>query len=388
MAQANGAQSERDQSEAAPTAPQWVVQADTRLRYEFVDADDRADSGAALTLLIRPSVEFSPAPQISLLAEIEGIVSLLPDRQNGFLGAPGRPEIADAETLELNRLQLEWAPDDRFSIAIGRQGISIDDERFIGTVDFRQNQQTYDAVTASLSGPGALELRGGYIWRVGRALGPDQANGVFDSDSFFLTATLPLSFGQVSAFHFDLDLDDRVAAPLRSHTTGVALRGRAFRAGFGLFWEAAYARQASAGAAPEYLRAAITAERGDVALDFRFEQLGSEAGTAFQTPLATLHRFQGAADLFLVTPPQGIADFQARASWRIGSLGPTRGTELTVQYNDFSSAVDGVHYGHEWGAEFATTIASTRLSLLAAHYSADQFAADTTRIWLTVARKF
>src|SRR3546814_8896470 len=44
-------------------------------------------------------------------------------------------------------------------------------------------------------------------------------------------------------------------------------------------------------------------------LNGNYEVLGSDAGVfAFQTPLATLHKFQGWADLFLTTPSAGVRD--------------------------------------------------------------------------------
>jgi len=365
-----------------------VIQADARLRYEFADVAGQPDNGEALTLRVRTSIEINPIDGFSVLAEGEAIGSVLPDRLNGFVSSGARPGIADEETLELNRLQIEYAPNDKFGITVGRQRISLDDERFIGTVNFRQNQQTYDAVTASVQGPADLVLRAGYIWRVGRVLGGDQPNGVFDSDSFYVNAALPLPFGQVSAYHYNLDLDDRVNAPIRSETTGAAFRGRAFPGEFGLFYEAGYARQENGGATPDYARAALRVEQGELSLSGKFELLGSDEGVAFQTPLATLHRFQGAADLFLVTPPDGIEDIEVKAAWRIGSLGALRGTSIALQYNDYRPAEGPGRYGDEWGAEFGVTFASTRFSVAASHYRADEFATDTTRIWLTAARKF
>src|SRR3989338_9048555 len=43
-----------------------------------------------------------------------------------------------------------------------------------------------------------------------------------------------------------------------------------------------------------------------------YEELGSDGGAAaFQTPLATLHAFNGWADLFLATPANGLRDYYA-----------------------------------------------------------------------------
>ena len=46
-----------------------------------------------------------------------------------------------------------------------------------------------------------------------------------------------------------------------------------------------------------------------------YEVLGADDGaalTSFQTPLATLHKFQGWADKFLTTPPNGIREGAVR----------------------------------------------------------------------------
>ncbi len=365
-----------------------LFRTDARLRYETANIDGLAQQGEALTLRIRPSVEINPLPMISVLAEAEAIISVLPDRLNGFVSIPPRPAIADEEVLELNRLQVEFAPTDNLSLTAGRQRISLDDERFIGTVDFRQNQQTYDAVTTAFQAPAGITLRAGYIWRVGRILGPEQPNGVFDSDSFYINAAAALPIGQGTLYHYDLDLDDRVTTQIRSKTTGLSLRDRAFSGDLGLFWEVGYARQTSMGASPEFLRAAISANISDFTLAAKFEELGSDDGIAFQTPLATLHKFQGPTDIFLTTPPDGIRDFEGRASWRIGSIGPARASRISVQYNRYEAANGGGNYGDEWSAQIATTLVSTRFSIEVAHYNAEGFAADTTRFWLTASRQF
>ena len=51
-----------------------------------------------------------------------------------------------------------------------------------------------------------------------------------------------------------------------------------------------------------------------------YEVLGSDNnGTAsFKTPLATLHKFNGWADKFLVTPAAGLEDLYASLAWKPG----------------------------------------------------------------------
>src|SRR6202008_2628169 len=61
------------------------------------------------------------------------------------------PLVDDPPTTELERLQLTWKPVDAFSVTGGRQRILIDDQRFIGDVGWRQDDQTFDAVRTDIS---------------------------------------------------------------------------------------------------------------------------------------------------------------------------------------------------------------------------------------------
>lgn len=373
--------------QANADSPDLVVQHDVRLRWEHVQTDGFEDEAEALTLRLRSSLETSPTTSFTVLAEIEAIAALLPDDRNGVF-APSRPAIADAETLELNRLQAEFAPSDAISITFGRQQIALSDERFIGSVNFRQNQQTYDAISARYTASNGVAVEAGYIWQVNRILGNRRPDGTFDSDSTFLLASAPTPLGQVSAFRYDLDLDPGTGSGQRSDTLGVALDGRTFTGDLGVFWTAGIARQDGSGSEPSYGRAGVTLEWPDVTVGFRYEHLGSDNGAAFQTPLATLHKFQGATDTFIVTPPDGIEDFQFIGTWRIGSAGPLRGARLGAQLNDFTSAQGHQSYGHEVGVNASAAWKGVRWTLAWSGYREDGFGADTDKVWLTVSHRF
>ena len=68
---------------------------------------------------------------------------------------------------------------------------------------------------------------------------------------------------------------------------------------------------------------------------------GSPARGQFNTPLATLHPFNGWADKFLVTPADGLDDLYVRM---IGDAGRVR---WTVSYHDFSAATGNARHGRE-----------------------------------------
>ena len=61
--------------------------------------------------------------------------------------------VPDPENIELNCLQIAWQKNGN-GIVLGRQRINLDDQRWVGSVGWRQNEQTFDAVrgTALLEG--------------------------------------------------------------------------------------------------------------------------------------------------------------------------------------------------------------------------------------------
>ncbi len=120
-----------------------------------------------------------------------------------------------------------------------------------------------------------------------------------------------------------------------------------------------------------------------VVLKGAFEELGADNGAAFQTPLATLHAFQGWADKFLTTPRNGLRDMYGTAKTA------AFGVEWTVQYHEFSSANGGVDFGHEIDAQVEKKFGKHYSVLLKyADYVADpnrsatNTYSDTQKIWL------
>ena len=82
------------------------------------------------------------------------------------------------------------------------------------------------------------------------------------------------------------------------------------------------------------------------ALRVGVETLGGNGRSAFQTPFATLHLFNGWADTFLTTPANGLRDWYIEYG---AKLGPGR---LTVQGHRFHSDVGSQHYGDEFGLQY------------------------------------
>jgi len=110
--------------------------------------------------------------------------------------------------------------------------------------------------------------------------------------------------------------------------------------------------------------------------------LGGDAGPgnrAFQTPLATKHAFQGWADIFLLTPADGVEDAY------VGFTAPLLGGSLAAWYHDFSAEQGSSQYGDEIDVSYAHPIPGVKglVGLVKyASYDADEFSVDTDKFWL------
>ena len=118
-----------------------------------------------------------------------------------------------------------------------------------------------------------------------------------------------------------------------------------------------------------------------------YEVLGADQGTAltsFQTPLASFFRFQGWASKFTTTPPNGLRDLYGTlgASWK--TKGPVSGYGLSATWHHFESDRLSQHYGDEIDLLAQAKVHRTTVAARLARYTADAFATDTTKVFLTL----
>ena len=136
------------------------------------------------------------------------------------------PVINDPDVTELNRLQVTWTPNAMFQATVGRQRITLDDQRFIGNVGWRQDEQTFDAIRTDVA-YGRFKLFYAYVHHVNRILGEQRD---WDSDSHIAQLTWsPAEQLRAQAFVYALDFGNSAANS--SITKGVKASGKAW---FGL----------------------------------------------------------------------------------------------------------------------------------------------------------
>jgi hypothetical protein len=356
-----------------------------RLRYETVDQANLPDSADALTLRIRAGAEIRGSG-FFLLAEGEGTLALFDDYNDTL---PGNgiepfPTVADPENLELNRLQIGYLKDGT-GVTLGRQRIQLDNQRFVGNVGWRQNEQTYDAVRGQGKfGPVVVDATYSVSQRT--VFGVDSPNAHFDGDFVFLNGGVDLPVVDAKAFAYLLDYDTRLA--FSSQTYGVLATAAIEIPAIGkLNALASYATQSDYGDNPvsygaEYVNLQAGVGLFGLNLTAGYEELGSDRGmAAFQTPLATLHAFNGWADLFLTTPATGLRDYYATVGTAFG-VPFLPGFKADLTYHEFDADFGGLDYGSEWDVSLGFKLGPVALLAKYANYDASGFAVDTEKFWL------
>ncbi len=300
----------------AEALAQGKVSLQLRARFEGVDQTGLRDA-EAVTLRTRLGFTSAAWSGWSGSIEAESIAALDGDRysQAGLnAGGAGRAVVADPTSTEINQAFLRGIFPASTVATLGRQRLVLDNARFIGDVGWRQNQQTFDAFTLQTQALPKTTLTYAYLHRIHRVFGDRHPQGNWKSASHVVHGArtgLPAG-GTLAVYAYLLDFDN--AAANACATYGLSYTGSyapSKRLKFPFRLEAA--RQSDYGSSllhytTDYLaaEAGVGGAAGTVSLGA--EWLGSDRLVGFKTPLATLHAFNGWADLFLTTPGAGLRD--------------------------------------------------------------------------------
>jgi hypothetical protein len=382
------------------------VSGNFRLRYEKVDVDSTAIKDAsALTLRSRLGYETAPFMGFTGMLEFEDIHvvggkdNYAPEAIDPAKAASTNVALAhnpytyaaivDPERTEINRAFLRYRGISKLDMSLGRQRILLDNQRFVGNVGWRQDEQTFDAFTAAYAGIPDWNFYYGYIDKV-NGIASEQYIYNFDidsSDSLFNITYSGFVLGKITAYGYFLNNQDSNYLILNTGTNNglnPALRyksndtyGLRFDGVYilpttmplRLFYTAEYAKQElenkTATAKPKFDTdyslfeggVGYASKLGMLSAKIAQESLGSDqVGTAmagFQTPYATKHAFNGWVDMFLNTPAGGLKDRYATLA---ADLAPY-GVKLMAMYHKYSE-VDGPigaggprDFGTEWNLQ-------------------------------------
>ncbi len=125
----------------------------------------------------------------------------------GLNGEPEKTIIADPETTEVNQLFLRYHTEGGSATA-GRRRYILDNARFVGNVGWRQNEQTFDALTLALMPSSKLTLKAAYLHHINRIFADARD---WDAESVLLNGSYMISPAvTLTSYYYHLDFDGAV----------------------------------------------------------------------------------------------------------------------------------------------------------------------------------
>lgn len=370
--------------------------ASTLLRYrvELVDQDSLVEDATASTLLARLNFKTDEYKNFSLFTEFDTVVAVGDEQYNSGAGTSGAdraiyPVVADPEGTEVNQAYIAYSGFNDALVKVGRQRIVLDNQRYVGGVAWRQNEQTYDGISIDKKFSG-VDLKYAYVGNVNRIFGESVAGGDHNSRTHLLNLSRKFTPGKLTAYYYSIDNKDALA--FSTNTIGLRWAGSKLFGNPAIGYGLEYASQSENGDNPvdystDYFRLDASYKFKPAKLYFGYEVLGGDenvAGSSFRTPLATLHAFNGWADQFLGTPGNGLEDIF------VGATGKLNRWKWNVKYHDFSASEGSGEFGSEIDFSIATKISKNYGVLLKyANFSSDVATrSDISKVWLMFTAKY
>ncbi|MEO1487666.1 MAG: alginate export family protein [Bacteroidota bacterium] len=304
-----------------------------KLRFWHAN-DDAASASQAYTFGTNFGYLTKAYKGFQIYIEGESVVALTPDDYfDGLNGLTDLTNVTDPETLELNQMYISYkdAFNDKteLEVKVGRQAAIVEDERFIGRVSARQDDQTFDALYGRIQNDQkGLAFEYAYMYQINRLLA-EEVDWRSDSHVFMLRyyKNKKVRFG---LFTHLLDFQDD-APSVSNQTYGITIdRGALPKDKLALNYKTAFAYQSDYGANPtDYTAFLLNAEIGvsfpSIGIfNIGYELASSDNGMAsYQFPLSTGQRLHRISDVFIDPPEDGLHNpyFSAECDnlfWGIG----------------------------------------------------------------------
>lgn len=145
-----------------------------RYRVENVDQDGVADDALASTLRSRVGLQTGSAFGFSGLLEVDNVTVIGGELYNNSFNVKVKyPVVADPSGTDINQALLRYQLNDsKTQFDIGRQRINQLNQRFLGGVAWRQNEQTLDGYRYQQKLPNDFHIDISHFYNVNRVFGP------------------------------------------------------------------------------------------------------------------------------------------------------------------------------------------------------------------------
>ncbi|MEM9327703.1 MAG: alginate export family protein [Bacteroidota bacterium] len=296
-----------------------------RLRYWYAN-DAAAKASHAFTFGTNFGYRSPTYKGFQIYLEGESVMALTPDLFfDGLNDQIDRTVVTDVETIELNQAQIYYTGqlgETKVQFRLGRQAAIVEDERFIGNVSARQDDQTFDAGWVKVQNDKrGFSFEYAYMYQINRLLaqvGDWRSNSHAFMMSYYKN---PLVRVGLFAHLFDFKADN----PGQSlQTFGFTIdRSEVPQDRVALTYKTAFAYQTDYADNPiAYESLLFNGEVGVslpyiAVLNVGYELATSDNGVAaFQFPLSTGQRLHRISDKFISPPADGLHNPYVTAEFR------------------------------------------------------------------------
>jgi len=363
-----------------------------RYRYEHDDQNGLKNDANASTLRTRIGYETGYFDHIKGVFEMENVSNIGPtDFNNTINNRTNFPRVNDPSATDINQLYLETNIIPQTDVTVGRQRMTFDNSRFVGAAGWRQNDPTFDALRIVNTSIPDVQAIYSYSDNVFRNLGDkDPLNNYGAHINLAHLAYTGIPDITLATYGYFVGLDN--AATLSSKTFGVRGEGRyPLPDDFKLTYLAEYARQSDYDNNPDsfdlgYYRIEPGVGWKGLHASIGDEVLEGNGKDAVQTPLSSNHPFNGWANKFSTTPPDGLDDKFVTAGYTTASTIQYFGNvQISSAWHDFTAYVGDSHYGNEGDISISKTFDKrTTVSLEYNDYLANSFGTNTQKIYMMV----
>jgi len=375
-----------------------------QIRYEGVSQDNALTDAAALTNRFVLGGGYSVSgfggyvevTNLAALTNAYNDTSPTKDTTYSVVKDPAQTRLTQAKLTYKNK---------DFGAVVGRDMYTLDGHRFMGSVIWRQMPQTFDIAALCYKGVEGLKVKAAYVFgRHGVGfydnLLATEINGVEDPSTKTNSVMLNANYKMNDKISFRL-YDYMISST--SDTIGGAVIGTQGDLGYKV--ETAVQKTASlttsGEAAPTdigtalYTNVEVSYKLGSTKLIATNEILGKGTGgsaASFYTPWATLHKFNGWADVYLGgTPTDGLADTKLGAVYKNDKLGVFKA--FFHIYNDASfSTAQGTEleilYTRETGLKGLKFLTKAAFFTEGTEGAISATTTDTTKVWAMLTYNF
>ena len=332
-----------------------IPTAELRLGFEYSSTNDDTSPARGLSLRARVGYRTDDYLDTNVFVQFQSQVNLVEEFSfpNGRGGDPKRDLIADPDGERVHQAYLEYNGLENVRLRLGRQEIILDDARLIGNVDWRQNGQSFDALSLVFQPLPELTFYGAVVNQVNTVTltHEDLEHLILLNGRYNLEETHDFVLYTYLLGHED---DERDSATYGMQLTGLC--GDLIKYDVSYAWQGDY--QGGDDHAGEMVNAFLgfVFDRVNFGLGYsRISGIEKKAGDIvedkpFDTLFGTAHNFNGWADQFIDTNggnlPGGLEDVY----FQIGTELMQTSFLLRVHLFDTTESETGIHdnqYGEE-----------------------------------------